>query len=251
MKYVLSFQVILQWQIKQSLHSFILLVKSLMSPCNLPGAGSRVGVMVGSSSLQGHCLLEETDATSKTLPNMCVCVCVCVCVYICTCMLSHFSCVCLCNSMNHSPPGSSVHEILQARILEWIVMPSFRGSSQPRDRTCVSYMYVFDNYGSVLKGSHIRLWVYDMKVDLIREDSPEEVRCKLLSEGCVAGWRGGRNISGWRAASAETSEGEKGQVLEGGQGGWRVQMDMGWGWWWCWMEWGGVAEGGSNSAGTR
>ena len=42
--------------------------------------------------------------------------------------------------------------------------------------------------------------------------------------------RGGRNVSGWRAASTETSEGEKGQVLEGGQGGWRVQMDMGWGW---------------------
>ena len=117
--------------------------------------------MVGSSSLQGHCLLEETDATSKTLPSIYIYiyiyVCVCVCVYICTCMLSNFSCVCLCNSMNHSPQGSSVHEILQARILEWIVMPSFRGSSQPRDRTCVSYMYVFDNYGSVLKGSHIRL----------------------------------------------------------------------------------------------
>ena len=41
---VLSFQVSFQWQIKQFLHSFILLVKSLMSPCNLPGAGSRVGV---------------------------------------------------------------------------------------------------------------------------------------------------------------------------------------------------------------
>ena len=36
------------------------------------------------------------------------------------------------------PPGSSVGEILQARILEWVAMPSFRGSSQPRDQTCVS-----------------------------------------------------------------------------------------------------------------
>ena len=66
-------------------------------------------------------------------------------------------CLPLCNSMNSSPPGSSVHEILQARILEWIVMPSFRGSPQPRDRTCVSYMYVFYNYDSALKGSHMRL----------------------------------------------------------------------------------------------
>ena len=36
------------------------------------------------------------------------------------------------------PPGSSVGGILQARILEWVAMPSFRGSSQPRDQTCVS-----------------------------------------------------------------------------------------------------------------
>ena len=37
-----------------------------------------------------------------------------------------------------SPPGSSVHGILQARILEWVAMPFSRGSSQPRDRTQVS-----------------------------------------------------------------------------------------------------------------
>ena len=37
--------------------------------------------------------------------------------------------------MDCSPPGASVHGILQARILEWVAMPSSRGSSQPRDRT--------------------------------------------------------------------------------------------------------------------
>jgi len=36
------------------------------------------------------------------------------------------------------PPGSSVHGILQARILEWVAMPFSRGSSQPRDQTQVS-----------------------------------------------------------------------------------------------------------------
>ena len=36
--------------------------------------------------------------------------------------------------------GSSVHGILQARILEWVAMPSSRGSSRPRDRTHVSYV---------------------------------------------------------------------------------------------------------------
>ena len=37
-------------------------------------------------------------------------------------------------------PGSSVHGILQARILEWVAIPFSRGSSQPRDRTWVSYI---------------------------------------------------------------------------------------------------------------
>ena len=48
------------------------------------------------------------------------------------------SCSTVCNSMDCSPPGASVHGILQARILEWVVMYSFRGSSRPRDRTWVS-----------------------------------------------------------------------------------------------------------------
>ena len=42
--------------------------------------------------------------------------------------------------MDHSPPGSSVHEILQARTLERVAMPSSRGSSQPRDWTLISYI---------------------------------------------------------------------------------------------------------------
>ena len=48
------------------------------------------------------------------------------------------SCLTLGDLMDHSLPGSSVHGIFQARILEWVAMPSSRGSSRPRDRTCVS-----------------------------------------------------------------------------------------------------------------
>ena len=44
------------------------------------------------------------------------------------------------HSVDCSSPGSSVHGILQARILEWVATPSSRGSYQPRDRTCVSYI---------------------------------------------------------------------------------------------------------------
>ena len=41
----------------------------------------------------------------------------------------------LCDPKDCSPPGSSVHRILQARILEWVAIPFSRGSSWPRDRT--------------------------------------------------------------------------------------------------------------------
>ena len=45
----------------------------------------------------------------------------------------------LCDPVNHSPPGSSVRGISQARILEWVAIPSSRGSSRPRDRTLISH----------------------------------------------------------------------------------------------------------------
>ena len=45
----------------------------------------------------------------------------------------------LCDPMDGSPPGSSVHGILQAGILEWVAVPSSGGSSQLRDRACVSF----------------------------------------------------------------------------------------------------------------
>ena len=47
------------------------------------------------------------------------------------------SCPTLCDSMESSPPGSSVHGILQARILEKVAIPFSRESSQPKDQTHV------------------------------------------------------------------------------------------------------------------
>ena len=44
-------------------------------------------------------------------------------------------CLTLCDPMGCSLPGSSVHGILQARILEWVAIPYSRGSFQPRDQT--------------------------------------------------------------------------------------------------------------------
>ena len=50
------------------------------------------------------------------------------------------SCLTLCHPMDCSPPGSSVHGILQARILEWVAIPPSRGSSGLRDQTHISYI---------------------------------------------------------------------------------------------------------------
>ena len=58
----------------------------------------------------------------------------------CACMHAQL-CPTLRDPMDGSLPCSSVHEILQVRILEWAAMPSSRGSSWPMDQTHVSYVF--------------------------------------------------------------------------------------------------------------
>ena len=82
--------------------------------------------------------------------SYCVCVCVCVC-------NSH---VRLCDPMDCSQPGSSVHGILQARILEWVAISFSRASSQPRDRThsfllCGRILSCLSHQGSPLSFARI------------------------------------------------------------------------------------------------
>jgi len=63
------------------------------------------------------------------------------------------SCLTLCDPMDcSSPPGSSVHGILQARILEWAAMPSSRGSSWPRDWTHITLYFLHWQAGSLPLG---------------------------------------------------------------------------------------------------
>ena len=57
---------------------------------------------------------------------------------LCVCVLVWQLCPTLCDSMDCSPTGSSVHGILQARILEWVAISYSRGSSWPKDQTWVS-----------------------------------------------------------------------------------------------------------------
>ena len=65
------------------------------------------------------------------------------------CVLAAQLCPTLCDPMDCSPPGSSVHEIFQARILEWVAISFSRGSSQPRDQTrvsCTASRFFTDSY---------------------------------------------------------------------------------------------------------
>ena len=56
---------------------------------------------------------------------------------VCVCLIRQL-CLTLCDPMGHSLPGSSVHGILQARILQWSAISPSRRFLQPRDRTCIS-----------------------------------------------------------------------------------------------------------------
>ena len=58
------------------------------------------------------------------------------------------SCLTLCDPVDCSPLGSSVHGILQARILEWVAIPFSRGSSRTKDQTQVS----------CIAGRYFNLW---------------------------------------------------------------------------------------------
>ena len=88
-------------------------------------------------------ILSETSQKDKyhMASPMCVCVCVCVCVRVrvCVCVLIYVQ---LCDLMNFNPPGSSVHGISQARILEWVAISSSRGFSPRGDQSHISCIFV-------------------------------------------------------------------------------------------------------------
>ena len=94
---------------------------SFFPASNSPGATLPPALLTGLNvSEESLCRTLQTHRDSYKWPSLMF-------------VLSHFSPT-LCDPTGCSPPGSSVHEILQARILEWVAMPSSRGSSPPRDR---------------------------------------------------------------------------------------------------------------------
>ena len=73
----------------------------------------------------------------------------------------------LCNPMDYSLPGSSVPWISQARILEWVAMPSsLQGGFQPRDRTCVSCIAggLFTNWATREACSILYIFIYNINL---------------------------------------------------------------------------------------
>ena len=95
------------------------------------------------------------------------------------------SCVTLCDPVDYSLPGSSVHGILQARILEWVTISFSRGSSRPRDQTQVSFIAgrfftVQTTREAPIYDLSLRLWFFqcscmDVRVGMWRKLSAEEL----------------------------------------------------------------------------
>ena len=81
------------------------------------------------------------------------------------CALSRVSWVWLCKLMDRSPQGSSIHRILQVRILKSVAVPFSRGSSWPRNQTCVSC-------------------VSALQADSLPTEPPEETHVAILALPC-------------------------------------------------------------------
>ena len=97
-------------------------------PTALEAGSSRSGCRIVDFFLYLH-MAERVQATSLATSHK---------GSVCMCAKSLQSCLPLCHPVDCNLPGSSVHGILQARILECVAMPSSRGSSQPRDQICIS-----------------------------------------------------------------------------------------------------------------
>ena len=112
------------------------------------------------------------------------------------CAKSFYSCPTLCNHMDWNPQRSSVHGILQARILEWVAISSSMGSSQPRDGNCVSsiscvYIFISIYIFELNKRKLSEFWMLEVWDQgwqgwfLLR---PLSLACCWPSSSCVFTW---------------------------------------------------------------
>ena len=98
------------------------------------------------------------------------------------------SCPTLCNSMDCSPPGSSVYGTLQARILDWVAISSSRGSSWLRDWTHVCYiicigrrvLYHWCHLGSLIVTDRWKLKLYRNEAHFLNRKTLTDLGNKLI-----------------------------------------------------------------------
>ena len=113
-------------------------------------------------------------------------------IYCCYCLVAKLHPT-LGNSMDcNSPPGSSVHGIFQVRILEWVAICFFRGSSHPRARTRVS----------CLAGRFLypmpQLWFCSVGLSLVWMEEKQSLLVRRTHDWGQDGW----NARGWYSAKA-------------------------------------------------
>ena len=107
---------------------------------NSPFLLHKDGLQIGSSTVPGH--IQALIREVWTLTYICMYIrmyaCMCACMYTLSESEVTQSCLTLCDPMDGNLPGSEVHGIFQARILEWAAISFSGGSFQRRDRTRVS-----------------------------------------------------------------------------------------------------------------
>ena len=98
---------------------------------------------------------KESDMTEQLTLSLFIY----ICVYVCVCIHTWW-CATLCNSMDWSPPGFSVHRILQATILEWLPFPPPGDLPDPRNWTQVSCIAVWATWEVTYIYTHTQFYTH-------------------------------------------------------------------------------------------
>ena len=109
----------------------------------------------------------------------------------CVCAKSLQACLTLCDPMDCGLPSSPVHEILRARIPEWVAMPSSWGSFHPRDQICVSYASCIGRwvlYYQCHLGSRLLVPTEELKDSLFCLSPEEELELWVSACCTIVSW---------------------------------------------------------------
>ena len=113
-------------------------------------------------------------------------------------------CLTLCNPLDYSPQSYPVHELFQARILEWVAISSFRGSSWPRDQTHISCVSCISDRFLTAKApgnwkKESEKWSCSVVSDSLRPHGPYQAR--ILQWVAISFSRTSSQPRGWTQVS--------------------------------------------------